>query len=88
MLSVLASNEYCLSRRAGGAVIQRSRGCPYLWIKVCRSASGYLPGITCSSICRIAWGYRSLVRKARSQLQDEVLSLRVHSENDEEQEED
>jgi hypothetical protein len=89
MLLVQDRCEYRVPWKKGSATVQRSRSCPYLWIRLCEDTLWYFPGFTHSSICRIIWVYRSFLKNARNQLRDEILSRRIQDEQDEdEQDED
>jgi hypothetical protein len=89
MLLMQDRRKYRFPWEKGSTIVQRSSSCPYLWIRLCEDTLWYVPGLTHSSICRITWVYRSLLKNARNQLRDEILSRRIRDEqNEDEQDEE
>ena len=88
MLPVQTRNEYQVHAGIGVPVLQRSRNYPYLWIRIYCGLSGYISGLAHSSICCISWIYHSLLKTARSQLRDTLLSRRVEADPEDEVEEE
>lgn len=78
MLSPLVLSQSRSNLLVGEVVMQRSRECPYLWIKLRKDSVGYISGISCSSVFFISWLFGLFLRSARSQLRDEVLSSHFH----------
>lgn len=88
MLLVKGSREYRFPWQKGLTVVQRSSSCPYLWIRLGENTLWYVSSCAYSSICRITWVYRSLLKNARNQLRDELLSRCLRDEQDEDEQDE
>ena len=88
MLSIKDACEYRFPWQKGATIVQRSSSCPYLWTRLGEHTLWYVLKLAHSSICKITWVYRSLLKNARNQLRDELLSRCLQDEPDEDESDD
>ena len=81
-------NEYSGLRQVVPTVIQRSKDCPYLWVRLRPDRAGYIPGMVYSSACTVSWPYHGWFQNARSRLRHESGARRLSSDQGEEDQEE